>query len=204
MVLSIQSIDEVCEKIYSGGTPKTSDKKYWNGDIPWLSSGETRDKFIISADKKITKLGLEKSSARMAKCSDTVIASAGQGKTRGQSSFLFIDTSINQSVIVLRANKKLINSETLFLDLSGRYDEFRMISDSYSTRGSLTTKLIGSQIKLILPKIDIQNSFNELVKEKFKTIDNNLKENQTLTQLRDTLLPKLISGEVRLKESREN
>ncbi|MEX0598840.1 MAG: restriction endonuclease subunit S, partial [Candidatus Paceibacterota bacterium] len=110
----VRRLVEVCEKIYSGGTPKTSNEKYWNGDIPWLSSGETRDKFIISADKKITQLGLNKSSARMARCNDTVIASAGQGKTRGQTSFLFLDTSVNQSVIILSANKSLINSETLF------------------------------------------------------------------------------------------
>ena len=198
----VKRLDEICENIYSGGTPNTSEKHYWNGEIPWLSSGETRDKFIISADKTITKLGLEKSSSRMARKNDTVIASAGQGKTRGQTSFLFFDTSINQSVIVLRANGEFINKETLFLDLSSRYDEFRMISDSYSTRGSLTTKLIGSQIKLVLPKISVQDSFNDIIKDKFNVINVNLKENKLLTQLSDTLLPKLISGEIRVKEFR--
>jgi type I restriction enzyme S subunit len=139
----------------------------------------------------------------MAYKGNTVIASAGQGKTRGQTSYLFLDTSINQSVIVLKADENRIHKETLFVDLSLRYDEFRMISDSYSTRGSLTTKLIGGQIKLALPDIEFQKKFNNQIRDMYNQIHSNLKEIQTLTQLRDTLLPKLISGEVRLKEFRE-
>jgi type I restriction enzyme S subunit len=199
----VKRLDDICDKIYSGGTPKTKESSYWNGDIPWLSSGETRNKFINSTDKYITELGLNKSSARMANRSDTVIASAGQGKTRGQTSLLFIDTSVNQSVIILRANKNYIFPETLFVDLSLRYDEFRMISDSYSTRGSLTTKLLGSQIKLVLPQVELQKEFNNELVLMYDQINSNLQENQSLTKLRDTLLPKLINGEVRLKEFRE-
>lgn len=199
----VKRLDEVCNKIYSGGTPKTKEPAYWNGNIPWLSSGETRNKFVVETDKFITKLGLKKSSSKMAYIGNTVIASAGQGKTRGQTSYLFIDTSINQSVIVLEANEEIIHKETLFLDLSTRYDEFRMISDSFSTRGSLTTKLLSSQIKLPLPNIKLQTDFNNQITKYFNSIESNIKENQSLTQLRDTLLPKLISGEVRLKEFKD-
>ncbi|HEX9828316.1 MAG TPA: restriction endonuclease subunit S [Flavobacteriaceae bacterium] len=199
----VKRLDEICERIYSGGTPKTREPNYWNGEVPWLSSGETRNKFVIETDKYITELGLKSSSARMAYKGNTVIASAGQGKTRGQTSYLFLDTSINQSVIVLKADENRIHKETLFVDLSLRYDEFRMISDSYSTRGSLTTKLIGGQIKLALPDIEFQKKFNNQIRDMYNQIHSNLKEIQTLTQLRDTLLPKLISGEVRLKEFRE-
>jgi type I restriction enzyme S subunit len=190
----VMRLDSICEKIYSGGTPKTKVPEFWNGTIPWFSSGETREKYIIRTDKFITELGLEKSSCRMAYENDIVIASAGQGKTRGQTSLLMLDTSINQSVICLRADKKKIHPFTLFCDLSSRYNEFRHISDGFSTRGSLTTKLIGEQIKLILPNLDKLVRFINYQKSI-------LIENQTLTKLRDTLLPKLISGEVRVKEA---
>ncbi|MAZ28286.1 MAG: restriction endonuclease subunit S [Cytophagaceae bacterium] len=196
----VKRLDEVCEKIFSGGTPSTKNKEYWGGDIPWLSSGETREGFVIKTDKMITSLGLKSSSAKMAEVNDVVIASAGQGKTRGQTSLLFINTSINQSVLVLRANSKVILPETLYIDLAMRYEEFRMISDSYSTRGSLTKDLISNQIKLALSNIEIMDSFNDLIKPFFNKIRSNLFQNENLTQLRDTLLPKLISGEVRLKE----
>lgn len=57
---------------------------------------------------------------------------------------------------------------------------------------------------IIIPNKQTLTRFNQITNDYFETIMINTKENQTLTQLRDTLLPKLISGEVRLKEFREN
>ena len=47
--LSSKKLSEVCE-IFSGGTPSTKNEEYWNGDIPWLSSGETRNNFIVDTE----------------------------------------------------------------------------------------------------------------------------------------------------------
>jgi type I restriction enzyme S subunit len=57
--------------------------------------------------------------------------------------------------------------------------------------------------KVLVPKLEIINKFTDIINPYYVEINSNIKENQTLTQLRDTLLPKLISGEVRLKEFRE-
>jgi type I restriction enzyme S subunit len=62
---------------------------------------------------------------------------------------------------------------------------------------SLTTKLLNF-LDVILPDQDVLKNFEEQVTELYEQIWANTNENQTLTQLRDTLLPKLISGEVRL------
>lgn len=64
---------------------------------------------------------------------------------------------------------------------------------------SLTTELL-NRINIIVPEIKILQKFDETVNRYFSSIKANIIENQTLTQLRDTLLPKLISGQVRLKE----
>ncbi|HDZ14995.1 MAG TPA: restriction endonuclease subunit S, partial [Pricia sp.] len=197
----VKRLDDLCEKIYSGGTPKTKVQEYWNGSIPWLSSGETRANLILETEKTITQLGLDKSSSKMAYKYDIVIASAGQGKTRGQTSLLLIDTSVNQSVLCLRANKKKIHPLTLYYDLRFRYNQFRHISDSFSTRGSLTTKLIGEQILLAVPPIEHQIGFHGQLLKSMELQESNLLENISLIQLRDTSLPKLISGEVRVKDA---
>ncbi|MEL1247678.1 restriction endonuclease subunit S [Flavobacterium helocola] len=68
---------------------------------------------------------------------------------------------------------------------------------------SLTTELL-KRIEIIIPPKNIVNEFDEIMNSKFNNIESNIRENQTLTQLRDTLLPKLISGEVRLKEFQES
>jgi type I restriction enzyme S subunit len=97
---AVGKVRDLCSAIYSGGTPSTQNPAYWGGDLPWLSSGETREKIIIDTEKKITLAGVENSSTRLAPPLATVIASAGQGNTRGQTSFLTFQSYINQSVVV--------------------------------------------------------------------------------------------------------
>lgn len=70
--------------IILGGTPTKRKKEYWeNGNIPWMSSGEVNKKTIYNTNEFITKKGYDNSSATMVPSNSTVIALAGQGKTRG-------------------------------------------------------------------------------------------------------------------------
>ena len=48
------TIGDLCKSIYSGGTPSTQNREYWNGEVPWLSSGETREHYVITTEKRIT------------------------------------------------------------------------------------------------------------------------------------------------------
>lgn len=187
------TVEDYVDCIYSGGTPATSNMAYWNGNLNWLSSGETRNRFVISTEKTITQLGADNSSTKSAQKYDIVIASAGQGFTRGQTSMLLLNTYINQSVIVLHAKKAVL--PYLFWNLTNRYDDLRAISDSSSIRGSLTTKMLS---KLKIPKVEdsLILKFSEFAWSIIPQIENNLIENKRLTDLRDSLLPKLMSGEI--------
>jgi len=95
----VSKLEQVTSTIFSGGTPDTRNPEYWSGTIPWLSSGETRARYIFGTEKRITQLGVDKSSTRLAKRGDVVVAAAGQGNTRGNVSFLVTDCYINQSLI---------------------------------------------------------------------------------------------------------
>ena len=75
-------IIDIVKRVYSGGTPDTRKNDYWNGNIKWLSSGETRNNFIYDTDKKITELGVTNSSTKLALKGSIVMACAGQGFTR--------------------------------------------------------------------------------------------------------------------------
>lgn len=187
------SVGQYSEQIYSGGTPSTSKSEYWNGEFHWFSSGETRNRFAITTDKTITKTGVDNSSTKLAHKYDIVMASAGQGFTRGQTTMLLLDTYVNQSVIVIHANHTVL--PYLFWNLAGRYDELRAISDSSSIRGSLTTKMIAG---FVIPEVDSESlaEFSEFAWPVISEIENNLLENQRLSTLRDTLLPRLMSGEI--------
>lgn len=187
------TVGNYAERIYSGGTPTTSNAAYWNGAFGWFSSGETRNRFVISTEKTITQAGIDNSSTKLATKHDIVMASAGQGFTRGQTSMLLIDTYVNQSVIVIHSERKIL--PYLFWNLANRYEELRAISDSSSIRGSLTTKMIDA-FEIPLADEESLQAFADFAWSVIPQIENNLLENERLAALRDSLLPKLMSGEI--------
>ena len=191
----VGTVEELTNNIFSGGTPRTAVAEYWGGEYSWFSSGETRNPIIIGTEKKITKSGIENSSTKLAKKGSVLIASAGQGFTRGQTSLAMVDTYVNQSVVVLDIMPEY--SSYLFFNLRRRYEELRGISDSSSIRGSLTTKII-RQLPILIPTLEDVLEFKKIADTIIKNMGDIQFENSTLTSLRDTLLPKLMSGEIRV------
>lgn len=191
------TVGSYSKRVYSGGTPTTTNAAYWNGSFGWFSSGETRNRFVISTEKTITQAGVDNSSTKLAKKHDIVMASAGQGFTRGQASMLLLDTYVNQSVIVIHAERNML--PYLFWNLANRYEELRAISDSSSIRGSLTTKMISA---FEIPHADEASlqAFSDFAWSVIPKIENNLLENERLVAIRDSLLPKLMSGEIDVSE----
>lgn len=176
-------LGEVCPIIFSGGTPNTRISNYWNGGIPWLSSGETRKDFIRKTEKKISEEAVKNSSTRLAKKNDVIIATAGQGHTRGQASFLMIDSFINQSLIAFRPNKDKLNSLFLFYILRLRYDEIRSLSDGSSIRGSITGPLM-KNLDLYLPdNINEQKVIVKVIFSYDQLIENNEKRIKILEEM---------------------
>ena len=106
---------------------------------------------------------------------------------------LLIDTYVNQSVIVIHTERKVL--PYLFWNLANRYEELRAISDSSSIRGSLTTKMIST---FEIPHADEGSlqAFAGFAWSVIPQIENNLLENERLVAIRDSLLPKLMSGEI--------
>ena len=182
-------LSDVCE-IFSGGTPSTKNKEYWNGDIPWLSSGETRNTFIIDTEKKITEQGVKNSSTKLAKKNDVIIASAGQGHTRGQVSLCLIDTYVNQSTIVLRSNTERILPKYLFYNLKYRYSELRQLSDSHSSRGSLPKNLI-SDIEIPVLSLIKQEKIGKILYELDLKIQNLQNQNRILEKIGQSIFKSL-------------
>lgn len=180
-------LGKVSENIFSGGTPNTRINKYWNGSLNWLSSGETGSNFIYSTIKSITQLGVDNSSTRLALKDDVVVATAGQGNTRGQVSFMSIDSYINQSIIAIRGNKNTLFNKWLFYNLSYRYKELRFISESNSVRGSITTKMLSSLIKLKLPPLPEQKAIANVLTAFDDKIELLQAQNKTLETMAQTI-----------------
>jgi type I restriction enzyme S subunit len=101
-------------------------------------------------------------------------------------------------LIAVVPNKKNVSSKYLFYWL-----KTQNINGNGTTQQQLTVPDF-RVTKVMVPKLEFVNKFTDIINPYYDAINSNISENQTLTQLRDTLLPKLISGEVRLKEFRES
>ena len=175
------TLDDVCERIFSGGTPSTMHSEYWNGTLKWLSSGETSQRFIYDTERKITELGVKNSSTKLATRGCTVIATAGQGFTRGQASFLMTDTFLNQSVIACKPNEKYVLPLFLYYNLDNRYDEFRLLSDGTSTRGGLSGWIL-KRMTIMLPPLSEQKKIAAILSALDEKIAINRAINDNLQQ----------------------
>lgn len=184
--MQLYKLNQLLLDMHSGGTPDTSKPEYWNGNFKWLSSGETRQRFIENTESQITQLGIEKSSTKLAKKNDVVMACAGQGKTRGQVSFLLDDMYINQSVIAMTTDEKILHPLYLFYNLSGRYNELRGSSDASSTRGSITTKSL-KKLAMLIPNIESQKNITDILIAYDNLIENNNKRIKLLEQMVENL-----------------
>jgi len=70
----VKKIADISEDIFAGATPSTSISEYWNGDIPWMSSGEINKKIIWETEKYITEKGFNSSSTKMVPENSVLIA----------------------------------------------------------------------------------------------------------------------------------
>lgn len=108
---NVEQIATVC----LGGTPARQEPSYWNGLIPWVSSGEVANGRISDTKEKITPAGLANSNAKMYPRNTVLIAMIGQGKTRGQSAILDIEACTNQNVAGLILEHEAANPDFIFV-----------------------------------------------------------------------------------------
>jgi type I restriction enzyme S subunit len=185
-------------ELQGGGTPKTSVPGYWNGTIPWFSvvdAPRLSDVFVVDTEKKITEAGLESSSTKVLPTGTTVISARG---TVGKLALLGRPMAMNQSCYGIRPRNGYGDNFTYFC-LRDKVDEL-----SQSTHGTVFDTITRDTFKVVdavIPPESVTRKFDEAVRPFLGRILSNLLECKALADLRDTLLPKLISGELRVKDA---
>lgn len=187
-------IEEVCETL-GGGTPATGDRRYWDeGEILWFSPTDlTKHHSIVLLDseKKITELGLQKSSAKLVPPKTILMTSRA---SIGYFGLINKPASTNQGFINIIPFNNNHRAYMLF-DLKNRKEE--IIGNANGSTFLEISKGKFRQMKIKLPKdekvlIDFENEFEVT----FNFIENLLKQNSKLREARDILLPKLMNGQI--------
>lgn len=191
------SINDITCEVITGGTPSTSRREYYGGNIPWLASTEIHQKRITKPTTYITELGLQNSSAKIAPEKSVLIALAGQGKTRGTAAYLTKPMALNQSLAALVTNEKC-NSEFLYYLVESMYSSLRELSSGDGSRGGLNKKLIKGVLVTIPIDVDEQEAIANILFAMDEEIRDLETEHEKIIQIREGAMDDLLTGRVRL------
>ncbi len=173
-----------------GSTPSRHESKYWNGDIPWVSSGEVANNIIYDTNEKITHDGFMNSSTSIIPKRSLLMAIIGQGKTRGQTALLEVDACTNQNVAAFIFNENFVIPEYVWLWAKSKYDAHRQGGHG-GAQPALNAKKVRS-FAFPLPPTSEQKKIVERVEEIHSVCDHlaaRLKEGQnTQIQLTDAIV----------------
>jgi type I restriction enzyme S subunit len=192
----VKKIADISVDIFAGATPSTSISEYWNGDIPWMSSGEINKKIIWETEKYITEKGFDSSSTKVVPENSVLIALAGQGRTRGTVAMNKIKLCTNQSIASIIPND-MVDSKFLYYNLDNRYNELRKLSAGDGGRGGLNLQIIKNIYVGLPPKseqqkiADILSTWDKAIELKEKLIEQKKEQKKGLIQ-------RLLTGKVRL------
>ena len=112
------SIDELCLRVTSGGTPSRKNDEYWReGTIDWLKTGELNDWFVSDSEEKISQKGLDGSSAKLFPENTVLMAMYGDGKTITTLGILAKKAATNQACCAMIVDEEKCNYLYLFYAL---------------------------------------------------------------------------------------
>ncbi len=184
-------------EILSGGTPKTSVADYWDGDIPWYTARDApapSDVFVLDTERKITETGVAHSAAKLLPTGTTIITARG---TVGRLACLGSPMSMNQTCYGIRGVQGYPDFFT-YLRIRTAVDDLQR--RTHGTIFDTITRQSFSLIDTVIPPSRVAEAFEIVIEPTMRRILSNLKESRALASMRDTLLPELVSGRIRIPE----
>lgn len=181
-------------KLMPGGTPKTSEPLYWdNGTIPFFSPKDVNGVYCFATEKHITETGLNKCSSNLYPKDTIFITCRG---TVGKVCLAACDMAMNQSNYAIRAIDGYSQYYVFFLVKS--VVERLIKKSNGAVFSAITSKDFDEEI--LIPSQKAVEDFTNVIDGFFRRIFTIGTENSRLSLLRDTLLPRLMSGELEVPE----
>ena len=195
---TIGNINDLCDSISSGGTPARMNGQYWNsGTIPWYKTGEMKDEFLVGPSEYITELGLTNSSCKLWP-TGTILFALYASPTVGRLGVLTTPGTSNQAAAGLSPNGST-GFAYLFQTLFAARQDIQHIAVG-AAQQNINLGVLRNH-KVVLPPSALRLKYSALMQPLFDRRQNLQFESLTLTNLRDALLPKLISGKLRVAEA---
>jgi type I restriction enzyme, S subunit len=190
----VGKIDNVVS-VKGGTTPSTTKPEFWNGNVYWTSPRDLSNNdsiFLFDTERKISEKGLAQIGSGLLPVGSVLLSSRAP---IGYLTITEIPVAINQGYIGIICDK-IVSSYFIFLWLKGNINS--VINAANGSVFLEISKSIFRELELQIPPKEKLKYFDQVVEPIFMKIKTNNIEIKSLAELRDFLLPKLMSGEVRV------
>ncbi len=183
-------------KTTSGGTPYRKNRRFYEGNIPWVKSGELSDNKIYNSKEKITEEGLSNSNAKILPKGTLLVAM--YGATVGKTAILDIEASTNQAICAIFPKNNMFLNDYLRYYIIFTRD--KLLSARYGGAQPNISQTIIRNISFPLPLLKEQRQITYILETVDKKIEVEERRKIILKELFKTMLHKLMTGEIRLKD----
>jgi len=186
------TIDDLAKDVVCGKTPSTKKEEYYGGYIPFITIPDMHNcVYSLNTARSLSTLGAESQSKKTLPVNSVCVSCIG---TAGLVTLVPVPSQTNQQINSI-IPKNTVSPYYVYLLMKTMSEIINKLGQSGSTIVNLNKAQFG-KIEVIIPSSKVMLEFTELVEPIFKLILLNQKENNRLSNLRDTLLPKLMSGEL--------
>lgn len=172
-------LGDVCTRVCSGGTPKSTNLSYYGGEIPWLNTKEIDFNRIYSTEKTITDSGLNNSSAKW--IVPNTITVAMYGATAGKSCIVKVPMTTNQACCNLAINDKVADYEFVYYSLKNDYTTLASLANG-GAQQNLNAQIIKDYV-LKMPSLADQRRIASILSSLDRKIELNNKINADLEEM---------------------
>ena len=176
-------IKDISKKINSGGTPKSSEKSFYDGTIPWLNTKEIDFNRIRKTERCITDEGFANSSAKWIPKGSVIVAM--YGATAAKVAYSLIDLTTNQACCNIIVDDTIADSQFVYYYIQSSYQELLNLACG-AAQQNLSLGVI-ADFPILLPPLDTQRRIAAILSSLDDKIDLLHRENATLEQMAETL-----------------
>lgn len=172
-------LGDVCTRVCSGGTPKSTNLSYYGGEIPWLNTKEIDFNRIYSTEKTITDSGLNNSSAKWIVPNTVTVAM--YGATAGKSCIVKVPMTTNQACCNLTINDEVADYEFIYYSLKNDYTTLASLANG-GAQQNLNAQIIKDYV-LKMPSLADQRRITSILSSLDRKIELNNKINADLEEM---------------------
>lgn len=189
---NIVTIEELSKSVITGKTPPTKNKENYGNYMPFIKIPDMHNKvFAMETEISLSESGMKIQEKKTLPENSICVSCIA---TVGLVTLTSVSSQTNQQINAI-IPKENISPYYIYSAMSNMYEYLNAIGSSGSTTKNIN-KTTFEAIKLINPEKQYMDKYHDISFPMFEKIKNLQMQNQTLAQLRDTLLPKLMSGEI--------